>query len=234
MLDAVGKQVAKARDGEPDGRRVRSISTRISILLAAERLFAEHGTANVSLKEIGAAAGQKNNGSVKYHFTDKDNLIRQIRLYRGKAIEENRARLFAEIVFNKPAPQVRDFISAAVGAFLTCFEEDNHFLGFWSRLVVEQHEVPGLFDGVMSASTLTVLLAMMRQLLPCLTDDVLRERWDILMVTAIHRLSRYHYELKANTQTAPLEEKLEDLISFLSAGFAAPYLLNGVLRSAAS
>jgi AcrR family transcriptional regulator len=36
-------------------------TTRERLLVTAERLFAERGVAGVSLREIGAAAGQRNN-----------------------------------------------------------------------------------------------------------------------------------------------------------------------------
>ena len=67
-----------------DGRRARSRATRERILLTAERLFAESGIGNVSLRDIGIAANQKNIGAVQYHFGDRDNLIVQIVIYRAQ------------------------------------------------------------------------------------------------------------------------------------------------------
>jgi AcrR family transcriptional regulator len=42
---------------------------------AATRLFAQHGIDGVALKDIVAAAGQKNQSAVQYYFGDKDGLI---------------------------------------------------------------------------------------------------------------------------------------------------------------
>ena len=50
-------------------------ATRRSILDAAERLFAERGTAAVSLNEINAAARQRNTAAVHYHFKNRDGLL---------------------------------------------------------------------------------------------------------------------------------------------------------------
>jgi len=46
-------------------------STRDAILDAAERCFAERGFAGVSMREIAAEVGLKNQASLYHHFTDK-------------------------------------------------------------------------------------------------------------------------------------------------------------------
>jgi len=61
------------------------------ILIAAERLFAQRGVANVSLREIGAAAGQRNNSAVQYHFKTKQVLI--LALYDFRLIPLNARRV---------------------------------------------------------------------------------------------------------------------------------------------
>lgn len=61
------------------------------LLVAAERLFAERGVANVSLREIGASAQQRNHSAVQYHFKTKAALIQA--LYDFRLIPLNRRRL---------------------------------------------------------------------------------------------------------------------------------------------
>lgn len=53
----------------------RSDITRLSLLRAAERLFASRGVDNVSMREIAVAAGQRNHAAAEYHFGDKRELI---------------------------------------------------------------------------------------------------------------------------------------------------------------
>lgn len=53
----------------------RGAATRALLLDVAEELFAARGLDSVSLREIAAAAGQRNNSAVRYHFRDKDGLI---------------------------------------------------------------------------------------------------------------------------------------------------------------
>ena len=65
-------------------------------MLAAERLFAEHGIEGVSLRQIGAAAGNGNNSAVQYHFGTKDRLVHAVFEYRLPRLRERRDLLLAE------------------------------------------------------------------------------------------------------------------------------------------
>jgi AcrR family transcriptional regulator len=63
----------------------RGSATRALLLDVAEELIGARGM-DVSLREIAAAAGQRNNSAVRYHFGDKDGLIDALMYDRiGKA-----------------------------------------------------------------------------------------------------------------------------------------------------
>src|SRR5271167_4762666 len=64
--------------------------TRALILDAAERLYAERGFGDVTLRDIVAAAGV-NLAAVNYHFGSKDELIAE--LFVTRSLATNRARL---------------------------------------------------------------------------------------------------------------------------------------------
>jgi len=64
--------------------------TRASILEAAERLYADRGFSDVTLRDIVAAAGV-NLAAVNYHFGSKDELIAE--LFVSRSIATNRERL---------------------------------------------------------------------------------------------------------------------------------------------
>jgi AcrR family transcriptional regulator len=78
-------------------RAERVSATRESILVAAERLFAEHGVVAVSNRQIGEAAGQGNNTAVSYHFGTKIDLVRAIARRHNDKIEHIRADLVTEV-----------------------------------------------------------------------------------------------------------------------------------------
>ncbi|MEV6347471.1 helix-turn-helix domain-containing protein [Actinoplanes sp. NPDC051851] len=61
-----------------DRRRERAELTRALLLRTAERLYAERGLADVSLRQIVEAAGVGNNSALTYHVGDRTDLIRAI------------------------------------------------------------------------------------------------------------------------------------------------------------
>lgn len=56
----------------------KTVDTRLALLRAAERLFAQRGVDSVSMREIAAAAGQANHSAVLYHFADKHELVNSL------------------------------------------------------------------------------------------------------------------------------------------------------------
>src|SRR5881394_607948 len=67
--------------------------TRIRILEAAEQLFAEFGIEGVSLRQIAAAAGQRNTSAVAYHFGSKAGLVAALYEWRMSPINARRLEL---------------------------------------------------------------------------------------------------------------------------------------------
>src|SRR5580693_9018558 len=103
-----------------------SDQTRAAILDAAERLYADRGFADVTLRDIVAAAGV-NLAAVNYHFGSKDELIAELFVTRGVAT--NRARLTelkaAETAGNGRA-DIKVILRALVGPTLRgCLGSDN-------------------------------------------------------------------------------------------------------------
>ncbi|MCY1136584.1 helix-turn-helix domain containing protein [Actinoplanes sp. Pm04-4] len=68
----------------------RSESARTALLDAAERLFAESGTAPVSDRRVGEAAGNANHSAVRYHFGGRDGLLRALISRHLDAVLEHR------------------------------------------------------------------------------------------------------------------------------------------------
>jgi AcrR family transcriptional regulator len=100
--------------------------TRALILDAAERLYAERGFGDVTLRDIVAAAGV-NLAAVNYHFGSKDELIAELFVTRG--IATNRERL-AELKAAEAAggghADVKAILRALVGPTLRgCLGPDN-------------------------------------------------------------------------------------------------------------
>lgn len=68
-------------------------STKQRLVAAAEHLFAERGIECVSLREINAAAGQRNATALQYHFRDRYGLLMAVLAKHTPAVEELRHEL---------------------------------------------------------------------------------------------------------------------------------------------
>ncbi|NUW31889.1 helix-turn-helix transcriptional regulator [Nonomuraea sp. SMC257] len=64
---------------------------------AAERLYATRGLAGVSIRQIGEAAGQRNNSAVQYHFAGRDALIQAVLAEHAAAIERHRLAMMTAL-----------------------------------------------------------------------------------------------------------------------------------------
>jgi AcrR family transcriptional regulator len=214
---------AAESSGKANGRdrpNSRGDATRLLILTKAEELFSHQGIAAVPLRDIGAAAGQKNNVAVQYHFGDKENLLRQIASYRAKASEERRAELLADLMSAGKPPQVVDLVRAWILALAVHFEEDNYYIAFLSRYVIERGGYTGL-EGIGVSSTIFTFTAMMCRLLPDHPEALIQERWMVMITSAVHALARYQSAMRSGTLPAPLPDLLEDLVAFFTAGLEA-------------
>lgn len=69
--------------------------SRLRLVDAATRLFAQHGIDGVALKDIVAAAGQKNQSAIQYHFGDKGGLIAAALQARFERIDARRVAMIA-------------------------------------------------------------------------------------------------------------------------------------------
>jgi AcrR family transcriptional regulator len=106
-------------------------STKEQIVRAAERLFGERGLDGVSLRQIGAAAGNGNNSAVQYHFGSKDHLVQAIFEYRLPHLHERRRLRIAE----RCPDDLRSWVECYVLPILEQAEQEgSHYLTFVAML----------------------------------------------------------------------------------------------------
>ena len=102
---------------------------------AARRLFAERGFRNVTVREIAAAAGQKNHGAVGYYFSSKEALAREILVDGAIVIETHRNALLDEMEASGAAPTVRDLVAAIVVPSAQLISDDGGQAQFFNRFL---------------------------------------------------------------------------------------------------
>ena len=100
--------------------------TRSAILIAAERLYADRGFADVTLRDIVAAA-EVNLAAVNYHFGSKDELIAELFVTRSLALNRERLKeLKAAEEKGGGRADIADVLRALVGPTLRgCLGPEN-------------------------------------------------------------------------------------------------------------
>lgn len=119
-------------------RQARSEATRQALMRAAEKLIAEKGMANVSIREIVKAAGQKNESALQYHFQNLQGLIEALRESRNREVNEKRTALIQETLARSPNPTLRDICRLMVAP---AFELSRSSAGFRRYIKAFGHEI---------------------------------------------------------------------------------------------
>lgn len=86
--------------------------TRRALLEHGARLFARHGVAEVSARQLHEAVGARNESALQYHFGDKQGLVREILEHHLEAVETRRAALVAAIVADGREGDLRALVHA--------------------------------------------------------------------------------------------------------------------------
>ncbi|MCL2582091.1 MAG: TetR/AcrR family transcriptional regulator [Streptosporangiales bacterium] len=199
----------------------RGETTRQLILTAAERLFAERGISAVPLRDIGLAAGQRNHTAVRYHFGERDEVVRAIMEFRGAQSEAIRIGMVADLSL-AGSPAIRDVVSAFVRPLAIHIQPDNHYLAFLSLYITEEGGYEGL-AGVNAGASVVTLRALLGRLVPQIPAAVLDERWWLTLTSAVHALARYHSAQRKHTKPpGTVDPLIDDMVAYLSAGLSAP------------
>ena len=94
--------------------RAASEETKNQIKAAAQMLFARHGVDAVTVQQIVAAAGQRNNAALHYHFGSKEELIRQLVVDGAAVLEERRRGMLQEIEARGGPASIREILNVLV------------------------------------------------------------------------------------------------------------------------
>jgi AcrR family transcriptional regulator len=98
----------------PSASRAAPADTKSQIKAAAQLLFARHGVDAVTIQQIVAAAGQRNNAALHYHFGTKEELIRQLVVDGAAVLDERRQGMLREIDARGGPSNVREILLVLV------------------------------------------------------------------------------------------------------------------------
>lgn len=95
-------------------KRSDGIETRDKLKSVARRLFALHGVESISVKDIVAEAGQRNNASVQYHFGSKEALIGELLIDGARQVDALRQAMISRMMEKGGPGGVREVLEALV------------------------------------------------------------------------------------------------------------------------
>ncbi len=207
----------------------RAPSTKDRILDAAERLFAEHGFAQTSLRDITAEAGV-NLAAVNYHFQSKDHLIAAVFDRRIGPLNEQRLATLdrlEEEAAGRPLA-VEDLLRAILEPVLRMASTPEGG-AFAANLIGRAHTEPGdvfehLFTGQF-APVITRVMAAARRSLPELSEVELLWKLQFTIGAMSHTIAgQRHIKVVSGglCDTSDVDGMLDRLITFVAAGCRAP------------
>lgn len=166
-----------------NGERLQStvddtLDTRDRIKITARKLFAERGVEAVTVREIVAAAGAKNGGSLNYYFGSKEGLITELLADVLGAASEGWLEHLSTLEKNGGAKSVHDVVGAIVYGGLSHRGTDPtptaaRFLA--SVLFTRRRMVRDLMDRL-HFTVFTRLLRYIQELRPDIPLPIMRQR----------------------------------------------------------
>lgn len=193
-------------------------ATALHLLLAAERLFAEHGLAGVSLRQISIEAGSSNNSAIQYHFGSKDDLLRAIFAYRISDLMHRRALLRARA----HPDDLRAQVEAHILPLIELAESpDSSYVSF-----IEQLQRSGQADVFLQQSDAVrsreEFASGMQQLLQHIPEPVRSMRIQQAQDLAVHLAAERERAIRRNDTLTPFALFVSGVVDGLAGFLAAP------------
>lgn len=207
---------------------LRGDATRDQIKLAARRLFALRGIHGVTTREIVAATGQKNGGSLHYYFRTKEALVRELIIDGAKLIDDRRNAMLDTMEADGGPNSVREALGVLVWPSTNLGEaegEEDSYIRFISNLGLQERALLTEVLGGRWNSGYQRCLGHVRRLVPGLPPDLLQQRLVFLSLSlraimAAREAALDHRREHLRFWTAP--ETMENLLDSLEAMLTAP------------
>jgi AcrR family transcriptional regulator len=198
--------------------------TKEKLIAAAERLFAEHGYTNVSVRAIAAEAGV-NWSLVGYHFRGKEGLLSEVYRRHCRTLNAERLRLLGQAGGQRRLEQV---IEAFVRPALAEIHTDGRQSGFSRLRAILAAEDTDLLNQLVAENfdlSSRRFIVALRECLPKLPPDEILWRFHFMLGTIYYSVAspqRIKTFSKGRCDPGSVEDTVAHLVPFLAAAFRAP------------
>ena len=168
---------AEPTDRKPEPASVPEADTRTRLKHAARRLFALHGVEFVSVRDIVAAAGQRNVGSLNYYFGSKEGLVQELAVDALKGIDAERNRKLDAVEAAGGPRSVREVLYLLTSfVYEPAADDDGTLMRFITMLMLNQRD---LFVAAMNQTLdrgYRRCAAHIQRLLPDVPEPLIKQR----------------------------------------------------------
>ena len=179
----------------------------------AEKLIGERGLDSVSMRDVAAAAGQRNNSAVQYHFGSRDGLIMQILRRRLAALDAERQRRLAELDELGLGTDLSALVQVLYGPIVDLLRaqpEATHYARFLQR--VGPVMGPGVPEADLRTATDDVVVRLI-DAMSHLPRRVAFERIDL--ATQMFTGALAVYEDRRDARNTVVNSRFEDVVAHL-------------------
>jgi AcrR family transcriptional regulator len=219
------KRKTEARGQRPAARR--GDTTRLSILDAAERCFAEHGFDGVSLRTITERAGV-DLALANYHFGTKENLLHEVIARRARVVHDARVEALelARQQAGTQSPSIEAIVSAFLAPMLRRLANGDAGWRHYASLISQLDVLPkftALASGVLDPTALHFINAL-RLAMPKASGSSVYWGYMFLlgaMVQVMSATGRIERLSRGLCRSDDVEAALRELVPFVSGGLRA-------------
>jgi AcrR family transcriptional regulator len=183
---------------------VRTRTTRGRLLDTAERLFAEHGIAAVSNRQVAEAAHQSNNSVVAYHFGTKTDLILAVSRAHSEPMEHRRAEMVERV---RGSTDLHDHVGCLVRPFTEHLAELGN-PSWCARFAAQVTADPALRDLVVwentTAPAMRATITAIRELTPHVPLPVALTRVQMVRSAMVHTCAERELALAGDPAADPV------------------------------
>jgi len=208
---------------EPQHRQVRTVATRSRLMRAMEKLCAQHGVENVTVRAVIEAAGQKNESALQYHFKNRAGLIDAIHRSRFSQTQNKRRELLTQCLRKDAVPPVRELCYLMVApTFQLCRDDAGYrqwIKAFGAINASVKH--PMMEEKVVEESNSILIIGrLLREQLPHLDEALFNDRY--LTVVRFAGLSMSNHAKEKNAFQGPGSDFfISNLVDLLTGLFSA-------------
>jgi len=205
--------------------RPAHFSTKDRILSAAEELFAQHGFAGTSLRQVTGRA-DVNIAAVNYHFGSKENLVNEVFRRRMDVMSAQRLQQLEAAVRDHPG-QLEPILAAFIEPALALAQDRNGgaaFVRVIARAYAEHNESLRRFLSDHYGHVLREFGKAIAGCLPGLDKETLYWRLDFLAGALTYAMSDFGLIKRppGASEAAHRARAARELIRFAAAGLQAP------------